>query len=355
MRETLADRLFSYILPGKAPHPGPGLEQAREAERIGLDGIFLSERWETKELGAVMGALTQATSRITLVAGLTHFGTRHPLVQAGMAQTLQALSGNRFVLGYGRGVPSQFRQMGIPVPNLQGMADHVDILRRLWAGETVTYSGPAGEYPEMALPIGTDAPPPVLIGTIGPKTLALAGRHFDGVVLHPFLTADGVRRSVELVRGAAADAGRDPLAVKFYATVVTAPDFLSDAQRADILEARAVSYFMHREVGLPIVTTNGWTEAPLDALAATGLAKLEYGAGNMAETRRLMAEAVSLLPPEWLASGAATGSVDQCAARLNEYIDAGADYILLHGTTPDQQGPLVERLRTLPLKETTHA
>lgn len=347
--ETMADRLFSYILPGKAAHPAPGLDQAREAERIGLNGVFLSERWETKELGAMMGALTQATSRITLVAGLTHFGTRHPLVQAGMAQTLQALSGNRFVLGYGRGVPSQFRQMGIPVPNLQGMADHVDILRRLWAGETVNYSGPAGEYPEMALPIGTDNPPPVLIGTIGPKTLALAGRHFDGVVLHPFLTADGVRRSIAIVRNAAADAGRDPLAVKFYATVVTAPDFLTNAQRADILEARAVSYFMHREVGLPIVATNGWDEGPLDAMVATGLAKLEYGSGNMAETRRLMAEAVSLLPEEWLTTGAATGSVAQCAARLKEYIGAGADYILLHGTTPEQQGPLVDALRAIPI------
>ena len=344
---TMADTLFSYILPGKAAHPVPGLEQAREAERIGLNGIFLSERWETKELGAMMGALTQATNRITLVAGLTHFGTRHPLVQAGMAQTLQKLSNNRFVLGYGRGVVSHFRQMGIPVPNLQGMADHVDILRRLWAGETVHYSGPAGEFPEMALPIGIETPPPILIGTIGPKTLALSGRHFDGVVLHPFLTVEGVRRSIAIVREAAANAGRDPMGVKIYATIVTAPDTLSDAQRADILEARAVSYFMHRELGLPIVATNGWDEAPLDALAETGLARLEYGSGNLQETRRLMAEAVSLLPPDWLTTGAATGSVDQCVARLREYLDAGVDYILLHGTTPDQQGPLVDAMRAI--------
>ena len=37
-------------------------------------------------------------------------------------------------------------------------------------------------------------------------------------------------------------------------------------------EARAVSYFMHREVGLPIVSANGWDEAPLGHLMATGLA-----------------------------------------------------------------------------------
>lgn len=346
---TMADKLFSYILPGQAPDARPGLMQAREAEKLGHGGIFLSERWETKELGAVMGALTQVTDRLTLVAGLTHFGTRHPLVQAGMAQTLQTLSGNRYVLGFGRGVPSQFRKLGIPVPNMQGIADHVMILRKLWAGETVSYSGPAGEYPEMQLPQGCDTPPPIIIGTIGPKTLALAGAHFDGVVLHPFLTVEGVERSIRIVRDAAREAGRDPAAVKIYATIVTAPDFLPDKKRADILEARAVSYFMHREIGLPIVKTNGWDEAPLDRMEETGLAKLEYGSGDINETRRRMAEAVTLLPPEWLTTGAAVGSVDKCVERLGEYLRAGVDYLLLHGTTPDQQGPLVEVMRGVKL------
>jgi 5,10-methylenetetrahydromethanopterin reductase len=344
---TMADKIYSYILPGQAPDARVGLVQAAEAERIGIGGIFLSERWESKELGSVMGALTQATSKVMLVAGLTHFGTRHPLVQAGMAQTLQTLSDGRFVLGYGRGVPSQFKKLGIPVPNMQGMADYVGILKKLWAGETVSYSGPAGEYPEMQLPHGCDRPPPIIIGTIGPKTLALAGAHFDGVVLHPFLTVEGVARSIGIVRRAAEEAGRDPAAVKVYATVVTVPDTLSAAQRADALEARAISYFMHREVGMPIVATNGWSEEPLDAVAATGLARLEYGAGTIEEKRRLMAEAVSLLPPEWLATGAAVGSLDNCVARLSDYLDAGADYVLLHGTTPDQQGPLVEKMRAL--------
>ena len=345
---NLGDVLFSYILPGKAADARVGLEQARQAEALGLRGVFLSERWETKELGAVMGALTQATQSVTLVAGLTHFGTRHPLVQAGMSQTMQTLSGNRFVLGYGRGVQSQFRKLGIPLLNLQGMADHLDILRKLWAGETVRYRGPAGDYPEMQLPQGCATPPPVLLGAIGPRTLALGGAHFDGVVLHPFLTTDGVARSIGIVRDAARAAGRDPRAVTVYATIVTAPDTLSEQQRADILEARAVSYFMHAELGRPIIAANGWDEAPLARLAQTGLSRLEYGTGDIRETRRLMAEAVSLLPPEWLTSGAAVGSVAQCVDRLRQYVSAGVDRILLHGTTPDQQAPLVAAMRGIP-------
>lgn len=344
---VLADVLNSYILPGHAADARAGLTQAKEGERLGLGGIFLSERWETKELGAVMGALSQVTSRVKLVAGLTHFGTRHPLVIAGLAATMQTLSEGRFVLGFGRGVPSQFAKLGIPVLNNQGMADYIGILRKLWAGETVSYSGPAGDYPAMQLAHVCDNPPPIIMGAVGPKTLALAGAHCDGLVLHSFLTIEGVKRSVEIVRNAALAAGRDPKAVKIYAIVVTAPDTLAPAVRANVLEARAVSYFMHKELGQPIINMNGWDEGPMNRLVEADLAKLDYGTADLNESRRLMAEAaLKMIPPEWLTSGAAVGSVSHCIGRLREYIDAGADEILLHGTTPDQQEEIITAARS---------
>ena len=347
MTDMSTDVLNAYILPGRASDARVGLAQAQEGERIGLGGIFLSERWDTKELGSVMGALTQATDRVQLVAGITHFGTRHPLVQAGMSATLQTLSGGRFVLGFGRSFPPLFRKMGIPVLNNEGMADHVGILRQLWAGKTVSYEGPAGNFPEMQLPQACDNPPPVILGAVGPKTLALAGAHFDGVVLHPFLTTEGVARSTRIVREAAEQAGRDPHKITVYAIVVAAPDTLSPEERSNVLEARAVSYFMHHEIGLPIIKMNGWDQAPIDQIVATGLSRLEFGQSDVAESRRLLAEAASLIPRHWFASGAAIGNVDQCATRLGEYLAAGADQILLHGTTPDQQGPLVAAFGSL--------
>ncbi len=349
MSRTMADVLHSYILPGRAADARVGIAQAQAGERLGLNGIFLSERWDTKELGAVMGALSQATQRVHLTAGMTHFGTRHPLVQAGMAATLQTLSGGRFVLGFGRAMPALLRKLGIPVLTNAGMADYVDILRRLWAAETVSYRGPAGDYPQMQLAQACAQPPPIVLGAIGPKTLALGGAHFDGVVLHPFLTTAGVARSVRIVREAATHAGRDPRAVTIYATIVTAPDTLSDEQRADILAARAVSYFMHREIGSQLVAINDWDLEPMLRVAESGLNRLEFGRSEVGESRRLMAQAVSLLPPAWLCSGAALGSVAQCVARLREYLDTGIDQILLHGTTPDQQGDLVAAMRAQPL------
>ncbi|RZL77007.1 MAG: LLM class flavin-dependent oxidoreductase [Rhodococcus sp. (in: high G+C Gram-positive bacteria)] len=76
----------SYILPGRLADVHDGLQHAVEGEHIGLSGIFVSERWETKEIASVMGALSRSPDRVGLLAGVNHFGTSHPVVLAGMAQ-----------------------------------------------------------------------------------------------------------------------------------------------------------------------------------------------------------------------------------------------------------------------------
>ena len=110
-----------------------------------------------------------------------------------------------------------------------------------------------------------EVPPPMLLAAIGPKTLALAGQHFDGVVLHPFLTAEGVARSAAIVRTAAEEAGRDPSAVRIYAEVVVAPD-ASDAEIVSAVKIRAITYFTIRDLGGQLVAMNGWDAAPLERL-----------------------------------------------------------------------------------------
>ena len=116
--------LGAYALPGRVTDPVPGLQQATTGEQIGLGSIWVAERWEKKEIASTLGAMSQRTSRVKLVAGMTHFGTRHPIVLAGMASTLQALSGNRFVLGFGRSVAFLWKNLGISVPVNAAMADY---------------------------------------------------------------------------------------------------------------------------------------------------------------------------------------------------------------------------------------
>jgi 5,10-methylenetetrahydromethanopterin reductase len=333
--------LGAYALPGRVVDPRPGLEQAVTGEALGLGSIWVAERWEKKEIAATLGALSQRTERVKLVAGMTHFGTRHPIVLAGMASTLQALSGNRFVLGFGRSVAFVWKNLGIPVPVNVAMADYAKILRSLWAGETVNYDGPAGRYPNMRMPELPEVPPPMILAAIGPKTLALAGQHFDGAVLHPFLTPEGVARSTAIVRKAAEEAGRDPMAVKIYAEVVVAPD-ASEAEIVSAVKIRAVTYFTIRDLGGQIIAMNEWDSAPLEQLLADPrFLNIEGQKGTHEELRERMKQAISLLPAHWLADGAAAGSAETVAKRLVEYRNAGADEIVLHGTTTDRLGPLV--------------
>jgi alkanesulfonate monooxygenase SsuD/methylene tetrahydromethanopterin reductase-like flavin-dependent oxidoreductase (luciferase family) len=69
------------------------------------------------------------------------------------------------------------------------------------------------------------------------------------------------------------------------------------------------------------------------------------GAADSVFTKDELGEVSSALPQEWLADAAAVGSAAVCAARLRQYLAAGADEILVHGAVPDLLGPVLQHLR----------
>jgi probable F420-dependent oxidoreductase len=334
--------LGAYLLPGRVKDPRPAIGQARTAEHLELGTVWISERWGTKDLGVLAGAVGQATDRIRVASGITHFLTRHPVVLASMAMTLQAVSGGRFLLGVGRSVGPMWTAVGLPAMTNSVITDSADIFRRLCRGVKVSYDGPAGHFPALRLGDLPDVPvPPLLFAAIGPKSLALAGQHFDGVVLHPFLTPDAVNRSASLVREAADRAGRDPQAVRIYATVVVAPDLSPDEEVA-VVGARAVTYFQIPSFGERLAAVNGWDTAPLADLRSHPLLVNLRGSADNRFTRDELTDVSRRLPQSWTVGAAAVGSASVCAARLHEYLDAGADELILHGSTPELLGPTVQ-------------
>jgi probable F420-dependent oxidoreductase len=344
-----SSRLGCYVLPGGVADPRRIVEQARAAETLGLGTVWIGERYDTKDLPSLAGALTQTTSSIRIGAAVTHTQLRHPIVLASMGQTLQALSAGRFLFGFGRSAPWRWRDYGEPMPTLDSLGDVARILRRLWAGETVDYDGPAGRFPRLRLPQRPDIdPPPILLAAVGPKTLSLVGQTFDGVVLHPFLTPDAVARSVQLVRAAAVSAGRDVARIRCYATVVVAPDqSVHDSESA--VNARGAGYFHVSGLGDALVAANAWDAADLARYRKhpTFIALGDLQA-DKALSRAELVEMSRTLPEHWLASSSVTGTAAQCAARLTEYLDAGADELILHGTTPEGLGSLVQAFTVLP-------
>lgn len=163
------------------------------------------------------------------------------------------------------------------------------------------------------------------------------------MILHPFLTPAAVGRSAAIVRGAAQRAGRDPGSVRCYATVVVAPD--RSIEETDLaVRARAAGYFHVAGLGDALVAANGWDPADLKAYRAhPALTALGGRQADKALSRRDLIEVSRSLPEDWLPSASAAGSSGQCAARLHEYLDAGADQLVLHGTTAEDLGALPAR------------
>jgi alkanesulfonate monooxygenase SsuD/methylene tetrahydromethanopterin reductase-like flavin-dependent oxidoreductase (luciferase family) len=225
------------------------------------------------------------------------------------------------------------------------MEDYAGILRRLWDHEKVSTDGPAGHFPEIDFGQFPEfTPPPLLLAAMGPRTLALVGRAFDGVLLHPFLTTGGVARSREIVREAAVNAGRDPDAIRIHAQVVSTPD-MSDEEFGHVMLARAAAYFVNPGFMESVFDMNGWDLAPLVPFReeVARAIKENEAKGSPLQGREMLVEpGRRALREEWWKTGGAVGTAAEVAARLHQYVDAGADNVIVHGVTPDRLAPTVE-------------
>jgi probable F420-dependent oxidoreductase len=342
---ALFDKFGTYILPGRVNDPRRGIEEAKEAERIGLGCVWISERYALKEPAVLAGAVSEATSRIR-ITGTFYATMRHPLVTASIANLMQAMSGDRFRVMFARAVPAYMKMLGSPPVTMERLADAISIMRRLWAGETVNYEGILGSFPAIKLTDKHDGPtPPIIFTAIGPKSLEFAGQHCDGVLLHPFVSPDGVRNSTKIVRDAAEKAGRDPMSVRIYHNIIVAPDLDKDEEDA-VVRGRAITYFELPGFGDLIVDINGWDKSVLDQIRAhPQIAALNGKPADQAFTRQELVEVGRILPQRWIDEGAAVGTAAQCADQLMAYLDAGADEILLHGSAPKGMGPLTTELK----------
>jgi 5,10-methylenetetrahydromethanopterin reductase len=358
MTNRTASVLGAYVLPGPAMNPIDVIAQTRAAEELGLGSVWLSElQGPFKDAGALCGYMGQVTSTITFGTNITHFGTRHPMVLSSWGATMQVMSGNRFVLGFGRSVPERWKQWGVADQTLQSMADMASILRRLWNRERVTYDGPAGTFPELDWSEAPEfTPPPLMLAAIGPKTLELGGACFDGVFLHPFISPEGVARSVALVRKGAEQAGRDPASVRVYHELVTAPD-MSAAEIDMAVRARAAAYLNGPGYGELLLDASGWDTAPLGPFrdAVRRAVADNKAAGSPLRGREVLVEPSRLIPDHIIDEGAAVGSAADCAARLHDFFDAGADEVIIHGVTPDGLRSTVDAFAAAPVLQHTTA
>lgn len=333
--------LGCYGLAGHVDDPRVLLDEVRDAERIGLGSVFLSERFNVKEAATLCGAAAAVSEEVGIATGVTNTPTRHPLVTAAWATTMHRLTRGRFALGIGRGIGPLTDIMGIPRITMAQMEDAVGLYRRLWKGEAVFgHDGPAGRYPLLSLSADFDEDIPVLAACLGFKTMRWAGRVVDGVILHTFVTDEALARCVAEVRAGAEEAGRDPASVRVWSVLAT----LHEPDHERLLRGvtgRMATYF--QAYGDALVAMNGWDPAPLERFRADDVVRSVPGAIDAVATLDQLEHIATLIPEEWLP--AAVGRADHCAARVLDQLAAGADGVILHGSAPVELEPVVDAYR----------
>ena len=334
-----------YTLAGHSATPHDLVDEVVTGEQLGLGTAFISERFNSKDATTLSGAAGAVSTTLGVATAATNHNTRHPIVTANFAMTMHRLTEGRFALGLGRGFDALFDIMGLPRITMAALTDAIDLQRRLWHGEIIfDHDGPAGKFPMLCLETSFDEDIPVMLTALGERTLEFAGGLVDGVVLHTFFSDEALAASVAAVRRGAEKAGRDPQSVRIWSVLATVGDHLSDDLRLKKLTGRLATYL--QGYGDLMVSVNGWDPEVLTRFRASEHVTSIGGAIDAVATTEQLQRIGELLPDEWLAS-AATGSPEQCAARVLSQFDLGADGVILHGATPTELAPVVQAYRTL--------
>lgn len=229
---------------------------ARQAEQLGYSTLLLRDHLQAEPFGdqlaplAALQAAAAVTSTLRIGTLVLSNDFRHPAVLAKEAATLDLLSGRRFELGIGAGWSrEEYDRAGLPFDpgpvRVGRLEESVQVLRRLLAGELVTFAGEhysvrrLQTFPPPADGVG----PPVLIGAGSKRMLGIAGRFADIVGILPralpsgTISAEVSERSPEAmaekigwVREAAGHRF-DRLELSLVATVVPAEDHVAAAER----------------------------------------------------------------------------------------------------------------------------
>jgi alkanesulfonate monooxygenase SsuD/methylene tetrahydromethanopterin reductase-like flavin-dependent oxidoreductase (luciferase family) len=229
------------------------VQAAREAEALGLEGVFsiqlASNPW------VPLGAAAATTSTLRLGTGIALALARPPFETALAAIDLDHLSEGRFTLGLGTSVRSVHEEhYGVPYdPPVARLAEAVRIIKLVTSGEARRAGRFDGRFHQLDFSRLALAKPfrpnlPVWVAALREPLVRVAGELADGLVGHPSWSIDWALRQV---RGPFADAlaasgrTRDQVEVNLWHVVAPNPDVaesVRDAKRHVAIYAAIAQY-----------------------------------------------------------------------------------------------------------------
>ena len=304
---------------------GAAVEFARYAEDQGFEACWLHEAYWNRDALTYLAAMGVGTRRLGLATGCINPYTRHPVLVASSLATLDELSGGRAILGFGTGYPARLDEQGISHERpLSAMREAIALIRRLWQGEKITFTGRSFSLTNAALTVRPARTIPVYLAGWGPGMLRIAGELCDGYLARAVESPASCRRLITAVRAAASAAERNPDGVDAAAYLLCAVDPDREAARDAMRRDPFVSY------QFAVIDEAVLRESGVDPESKRRIAE-PFWRGDMEGARRQISDA--LLDTFTLA-----GSPDDVLGRLGAYAEAGVRLPILQPVGIDEPG-----------------
>ncbi|NQV96589.1 MAG: TIGR03842 family LLM class F420-dependent oxidoreductase [Acidimicrobiaceae bacterium] len=293
------------------------VDLARKADMYGFSHVWTFDShilWE--EPFVIYSQILAQTRNLVVGPMVTNPATRDWTVTASLFATLNEMYGNRTVCGIGRGDSAVRVTNGKPT-TLATLRESIHVIRELANGRGVEYNGSTIRFPWAA-----KSKCEVWVAAYGPKALQLAGEVGDGFILQ-LADIDVAAWTIDAVRKAARDAGRDPKSVKIC---VAAPAYVGD----DLAHMREQCRWFGGMVGnhvADIVSRYGETGAVPKALTdyIKGREGYDYNQhGQSGNTH------TAFVPDSIVDRFCILGNVDEQIKRLKALKDLGVDQFSIY-------------------------
>jgi probable F420-dependent oxidoreductase len=211
---------------------GNDLRRAAQLEQLPIDSLWtgghVASRNPSTEAMMSLARLSAVTERVKIGTAVLLLPLYPPAIVAKQCADLDRASGGRLVLGVGVGgeYPQEFRACQVPIRERGRRTDEaIPLIRRLWSAQAITHGGDYYPMDDVRVHPAPQQPggPPIIVAGRKEPAMRRAARLGDGWM--PYLYSP--RRyaaSVEAIRSAAAQAGRDLTGFGWYAFVFVNAD-----------------------------------------------------------------------------------------------------------------------------------
>ena len=320
MSVPTAGRVALYL---QDMHPiRDAMAYVRHAEARGFEAVWQAESRLVREATVPMAAFAATTERIKVGSGVVNCWTRNVGLMAATFVTLDDLAPGRVLLGLGAWWEPLASKVGVRRERpLRAMREYVDVVRRLIAMENVTFHGEFVDVEDIEIDIvhGDRAPRdvPIYLGATGMRMVELAGEVADGLLLNYIVSPAYNVTAMEHLAAGAERAGRRIEDVDRPQLIVCSLD--EDRDLALDRARELVTQYLGQQPHIGIASG-------VDASLLEEIGKVLTWPAGPEEIRRAMA----LVPDEVVQMLTASGTPEECRAKVREYVDAGCTCPVLY-------------------------